>query len=404
MPRNDKPDVLKLRLVCIRWMLSVDNCLSTLPALKPYYYLADETPKNLLYYSNDLAQGYNVYLEGGDAINLFSNHLDFKLVRNPIIGRSLTVSNLLQNRKNDAHCAKFFENLLDLLKKVGRFVWYFKLDFCFPNLSQTKLYLYVYHVLTLLPSIKTFELSGSTVNLESLSSTAELSFIIDKHPLPRIHSLEILKLCATGLLCKFEGAFFEAYGLCVKSLELDDLHCRHVNLCHYFPFLTELRLNRIDNMQLIKPLITNLANQNVPLQKFVGAEGKAINILGVLDILTDFPLIEVELYGENSVQNHNMECISSLRVLKIIDGEWLGYNFLKSLPYLESLHVSKVDDYIVRDLKRQGITKTIFECLYIRKLPPLEFWKSLPHLKFIYVYKVMSVGAVPDFVFSRYDS
>ncbi len=384
-------------------MQSVDKCIETFPSFEPYRWSPKQHIRNDIFYASDFVFGFRRSLQGKDAVQRFVSNLDIDLVRNPVIGRSLVISSLYQNRNNVEECTKFFQSVLLLLKKVGSHLWHFTLDFSFKNISCIKLYIYVCTFLKLLPNLKTFELVGSSLKLDTENSKQQMKCVLDKNPLPHMSSLQILRL-GKGFPLEFERTFFVAYGMCLKTLVLDDLFLRHGNLHEFVLSLTELKILNIDNLQLISNVLLKLAKNNVPLERFEGHEGKDINILRVLDLLSLFPIKEAVLLGADAVERIKIRESLSLRVLKVVDSRFLTYNFLRSLPNLEYLYIGMDSEYPKRYYTDKDVyAKTIHECLYYNDPPSEAFWKAFPNLKIIYVIKYMFNDAVPDYTYCRYD-
>lgn len=402
-PIREKQEILKLRMVCRRWMKSVDKCLEAFPSLQPYSAVVNYHLTNSLYFNSGFMCGFSIHLKGLEAIRQFEGKIESNLTRNPVIGRHLIISSSEKTRNNIEEYERFFQCVHDLLKKVGHYLWYLELVVNYNNVNCSSLYSNLNRCLCLLPNLRSLELTASTLELRTLESKAQLRNQLDITPLAEIATLQTLKLNIFNFPPELERILFMNYGKTLKTVSLNVLLPRHIYVHEYFYCLNELSVSSVESLDLISKLLSNLAKANAPLQKFEGYEGNSINVFRILKLLTVFPIKEVVLFGEDMVEIKELRTILSLRVLKIVDSRYLTYEFLENLPNLEYFYVGKDRNYREKHESLLGCTQIMRDCLYCNKSPPESFWKSLPFLRHVYVNETIYNGASPEYVYSRYN-
>ncbi len=218
--------------------------------------------------------------------------------------------------------------------------------------------------------------------------------LIHNNPMPTLRNLCVFDQQIIGIPTFLKYSMYIWFGNRVKKLTLSRLNALDIQF--FFPTLSELTINRVDDSDFLLNVLQSIAGENVNLKRFCCEMHDSCNIINILNAFLPFKSVEVRIrrFDEESGfleegDQIEIDAITSVHTLEIEDGPFLTYSFLSKLPNLEYLYLRRKLDYDETDYVREPhvrnqLNEIFHDCLYFGVAPPLWFWKAYPKLREIY--------------------
>lgn len=385
------------RLVCKRWRNGLDNFYTNHLSLVPYnddeqhyltnspYYSIPEDSFHVIVYG---LRGLHKKLESVTKLNfnissIQGNKIQFELSD----AEHATLS------KNDV-CTLYFHSISTLLEKIGRYVFHVEIWTYTQNINCTTVYSGMQRCFKHLPNLRSMMMQVKSVAYD-VEDEKYVQTLIQSYPLPDLPHFNVFDFKLYGLPPNLKRHIFNRYGSSIKKFVM--LPHMLVDIYEHLPHLSELLLERVNNVQDFFTLLHGLAQNGIKLQKIVCEMNVASNVLEILNAMRPFNICVVRLkrFGvdsgsfEEGDDYDNFEPITSIHTFEIEDGPYLTYLFLSKLPNLEFLYLRRRLEYQETDYPydpyvRNEVNMFLHDCLYFCFPIPYSFWKEYPILREIY--------------------
>lgn len=392
--------ILKCRSVCKRWTFGVDNYLDTHASMEPY--TDCDFDENVLSLSSFFLEEvtllpYSIIIMGTQMMEQISLSIIENPTQKPFVGRSINFvcSNDESTGENgDQISANFFENMCNVLRKVGKYVWHISVRAIFKNHSLPQFYLNFYKFLCLVPGIKSLCFDGIIKRECSFDELKQTQNLFDQIPLPKCKVLSTIKLEVKFLPIKIEQYIFQSLGNTVKKIHLNFYNAKFHDIHLCCPNLTELVIEGTDDVYFIKNMLNHMNVCKIRLKKFVGHFSSFEDILVIFDSLRAFDVKVVHILSSHSLfegKLNDFSPIFSVHSLKIVDGLLLKFNFLCCLPNLQRLCIHTHSGMYNSETMSENkaglplVKGMIRDCLCRDMAPPSLFWDMFPNLKIVHI-------------------